>query len=76
MKAERFDEFHRFGCHFYGNLVVVDYQDDMKADKQWGTFAAGLSLDYYAKAKKLIEERQYKVVRELLGMPILVVEIE
>ena len=76
MEAKRIDEFHKHGCNFYGKLVVVDYSEDMKNDPQSGKFGANLFLDYYVKAKALIKERQYKVVKELLGIPVLVVEVE
>jgi hypothetical protein len=76
MKAERFDEFHRFGCNFYGKLVVVDYIEDINNDPKMGTFNAGVPFDYIDKAKKLVAEHQYKVVRELLDIPVYVVEVE
>ena len=76
MKAQRIDEYHKHGCHFYGKLVVVEYYEEMKNDPQFGKFGAGLTLDYYADAKKLVAERGYKVVRELLGIPAYVCEVE
>lgn len=76
MDAKRIDEYHKHGCHFHGKLVVVDYSEDMQEDPKWGTFAAGLSIEYYAKAKALVKERQYNVVRELLSVPELVMEIQ
>ena len=76
MQAKRFDEYHKNGCHFFGRLVVVDCSEDMKNDSQWGRFGASVTFDYVEKARKVIEERQYTVVRELLSIPELVVEIE
>jgi hypothetical protein len=76
MEAKRFDEFHRFGCNFYGALVVVDYIQDMMNDPKMGTFNGGVSLDYVEKAKKLVSDKGYKVKRELLHLPVYVVEIE
>ncbi len=76
MKAERFDEYHKHGCHFYGSLVVVDYMPEMKKDPQYGRFGAEVVYDYMEKAAKLIQERQYKVKRVLLSIPEYVVEIE
>lgn len=76
MKAERFDEYHKHGCHFYGKLVVVDYMPDMKNDPQWGRFGAGVTFDYIEKAKKFIEEAGYKVIKVRLAIPEYVVEIE
>ena len=50
MKAVRVDEFHKYGCHFHGHLVVVDYTEDLKNDPKMGTWNAGVSFDYVAKA--------------------------
>lgn len=76
MKAERFDEYHKHGCHFYGKLLVVDYWEDLQKDPKWGTFHVELTLDYVEKAKALVQDSGYKVVRVLLGIPEYVVEIE
>ncbi len=76
MKENRIDEYHKHGCHFFGKLVVVDYSEDMKNDPNWGKFNAGLTFDYLFKAQTLVEERQYKVVKELLSIPEYVVEVE
>ena len=75
MKAQRFDEYHNHGCHFNGKLVVVNYSEDMQNDPNWGKFGAGVTFDYLAKAKALVKERQYNVVRELLSIPDYVVEV-
>lgn len=69
MKAERIDEYHKSGCHFYGKLAVVHYLDDAKNDPKWGTFSAGLD-----KAMALIKER-YGEVEVLLSVPDLVVRV-
>ena len=74
MKAQRIDEYHKHGCHFYGKLVVVEYYEEMKSDPH--KFGAELAIDYYADAKKLVAESGYKVVRELLGIPAYVCEVE
>ncbi len=76
MEAKRFDEYHKNGCNFYGALVVVDCSQDMQNDPNWGKFGAGVSIDYLVKARKLVADRGYNVVRELLSMPELVVEIK
>ena len=71
MQAKRFDEFHKYGCHFTGKLVVVDYTAEVMANTQ---FNRGLpELD---DAEKLVKDRGYKVVRVLLAIPEYVVEIE
>ena len=75
MKTQRIDEFHKYGSHFFGRLVVVDYYEDMKDDPQFGSFGAGLTFDYYEKAKRLVAEK-YTVKRELLGIPAYVCEVE
>ena len=75
MKAERFDEYHKHGCHFYGKLVVVKYQDDMQKDPKWGTFNAGLTWDYLAKARAIVQER-YGETEILLSVPELVVRLK
>jgi len=70
MKAQRFDEFHKYGYHFAGKLVVVDYTADVMSDQRFGS---GLSeLD---KAKKLVADLGYNVVCVLLDIPEYVVEI-
>lgn len=76
MKAERFDGYHKNGCHFEGKLVVVHYLDDAQKDPKWGTFGAELTWDYMAKAKQLIQDRGYQVKRVCLAIPDYVVEIE
>lgn len=71
MQAKRADEFHKYGCHFYGRLVIVDYTEEVRANN---TFNRGLpELD---EAKKLVAERQYKIKRVLLDVPEYVVEVE
>ena len=75
MEAKRFDEYHKHGCHFYGKLVVVDYQEDMQNDPKWGTFNAGLTFDYMAKAQALVKERYGDNTTTLLSVPSLVVRI-
>ena len=75
MKAERIDEYHKHGCHFYGKLVVVEYQEDMAKDPKWGTFNAGLTFDYLAKAQALVKERYDSNVETLLSVPSLVVRV-
>jgi hypothetical protein len=52
----------------------VHYLDDAKNDKKWGTFGAGVSLDYLKKATALVKERYGENV-VLLSMPDLVVRI-
>lgn len=51
MKSQRFEEYHKHGCHFFGNLAVVNYTEDMKQDPAWGTFNANLTYDYLGKAR-------------------------
>ena len=74
MKATRVDEYHKGGCHFYGKLAVIDYLEDAKADKRWGEFCAGVSIDYMVKAKEFAKER-YGDVEILLTVPELVVRL-
>ncbi len=76
MKAERFDEYHKNGCHFHGQLAVVHYLDDAQKDPKWGTFGAGISLDYLDKAMSLVKERYGENVEVLLSMPDLVVRVK
>ena len=75
MKTNRIDEYHKHGCHFYGTLVSVDYMEDLKNDSNFGKFNAGVTLDYAEKAKKMVEDKGYKVKRVLLSIPEYVVEI-
>jgi hypothetical protein len=48
----------------------------MQNDPDWGTFNAGITFDYVAKARALVKERGYKVITELLCIPEYVVRIE
>jgi hypothetical protein len=75
MKAQRFDEYHKHGCHFNGKLVVVDYSEDMRNDPNWGKFGAEVTFDYMAKAKALVQERYGEAVKVLLSIPDYVVEV-
>ena len=76
MKAIRYDEFHKYGCNFNGKLVVVDYTNDIKNDPKVGTWNAGVTFDYVERAKNIVKESGYKVIRELLSIPEYVVEVE
>ena len=69
MKAQRFDEFHKYGENFYGKLVVVDYTEDLKNDPKMGTFNAGVSFDYVEKAAALVKEKYGEPVKVLLSIP-------
>lgn len=76
MKAQRIDEYHKGSANYYGKLVVVHYLDDAMQDPKYGAFSgAEISLDYLAKAKKLIRER-YENFTVLQDVPDLVVRIE
>lgn len=75
MKAERVCEYHKHGSDFEGNLVVVNYGDDMRRDPAWGSFGAGVSQKYLANAKEMVKER-YGNVEILLEMPDLVCRVE
>ena len=77
MKTERFDEYHKHGCHFYGKLVVVDYQEEYNNRKlKFNSFGAGDIFEYMEQAKKLVEEKGYKVKRVCLSIPEYVVELQ
>jgi hypothetical protein len=74
MTSQRFDEYHKHGCHFYGKLVVVEYAEDMQKDPNWGKFNANLTFDYLARAQKLVKEK-YGDTQTLLSIPALVVKL-
>lgn len=76
MKARRLEQYHKHGCNFAGKLVVVDYSEDAKGDPKFEKFRSQITLDYLDKARALVAERKYKVVKELLSIPELVVQIE
>jgi hypothetical protein len=76
MKTQRFDEYHKHGCHFDGKLVVVNYYEDMTKDPKWGTFNADLTYKYMGLAARLVKEKYGEPKRVLLGMPDYVVEVE
>lgn len=75
MDAKRVDKFHKYGRHFYGKLVVVDYTAEVMVEPcSIHNFGRGLpELD---QAKRLVAERGYKIKRVLLDIPEYVVEIE
>jgi hypothetical protein len=76
MEAKRFEEYHKHNCNFYGKLAVVDYMEDAKQDPKWGTFNAGLTFYYLAKAQDIIKERYGGDVEVLLSIPSLVVRLK
>jgi len=76
MKIKRVDDFHKYGCSFYGKLVVVDYTEDLKNDPKMETWDAGIAFDYVKKAKLLLQEKGYNVVKVLLFIPEYVVEVD
>ena len=76
MERKRINEYHKYGCHFHGKLVVISYMDDAKKDNQWGTFNAGVSLDYYSKALSLVKETYGENIEVLLGVPELGIRIK
>ncbi len=77
METKRVDEFHKHGCHFFGKLVVVDYQEEYNNRKlKFYSFGAGDIYDYVKYAEKLVEEKGYKVKRVCLTIPQYVVEIQ
>ena len=51
MKTQRYEEFHKYGCHFYGKLVVVDYTKEVLA-KGSNEFNFGRGLPELEQAKK------------------------
>lgn len=75
MKAERFDEYHKYGCNFYGKLVVVDYSRDLKNDPRMGTWNAGVTFDCAERAKALVTEK-YGEHKVLLSIPEYVCEVK
>ncbi len=76
MKPQRFDEYHKHGCHFFGKLVVVDYSENMEKDPKWKQWNAGVSFKYLERAKAIVSEHYGTPKRVLLEMPDYVVEIE
>ena len=70
MNAKRCDEFHKYGCHFYGKLVVVDYTKEVLDNQQFGR-----GLPELDEAKELVKELGYNVQRVLLDIPEYVVEV-
>lgn len=76
METKRVKEFHKYGTHFFGNLVVVDYTEDMNNDPKAGTWNSGLTFDYLEKAEALVQETYGKLKKVLLAIPEYVCEIE
>lgn len=77
METKRVYEYHKYGCNFYGKLVVVDYQEEYNNRKlKFFSFGASDIFDYIENARKLVEEKGHKVKRVWLSIPEYVVEIE
>lgn len=76
METKQVDEYHKYGCNFYGKLVVVDYQEEYN-NRKLKTFSFGAEdiFDYIEHARKLVEEKGYNVKRVCLSIPEYVVEI-
>lgn len=75
MNIQRFEEYHKYGCHFAGKLVVVSYWEEMRADPKWGRFGGQVSLDWMKKAEALVKEKYGDPKRVLLSVPDYVVEL-
>jgi hypothetical protein len=75
MEAKRFDEFHKYGCHFYGKLVVVDYTKETTAIP-CTPLNFGRGNPELDKARKMVHDKGYKVIEVLLDIPEYVVRIE
>jgi hypothetical protein len=78
VKITKVDEYHKHGCYFIGKLVVVDYQDDLKSDPDYGRFGSDTSsdlyIDYAVKALNLVKER-YPGCHVLICLPDVVARI-
>ena len=77
MEAEQVDEFHAYGCHFHGKLVVVRCPEKIqRIHPRSGQFGEMSCYDVAEVAMKLIKNKGYDVVEKLLGIPDVVVRVK
>lgn len=70
MELTRTNSFNKYGCHFTGNLVVVDYTKDVLENSRFGR-----GLPELSEAKELVRDSGLTVIRVLLDIPEYVVEV-
>ena len=70
------NKYDRHGCNLTGNLLIVEYYDDLKKDTEWGQWGRNLCAEYVEKAKKLATESLNKPFKVLLCVPDLVVQVQ
>lgn len=75
MEVNRITGYTEHGCTFVqpksGDLVLIDYSAELRADPRWGRFGAMVTYDYLDKAKELLRET-YNTFDVLLSIPDLV----
>ena len=77
MTADRVDEFHDYGCHFHGKLVVVRCPEQIqRIHPRSGQFGSMSCLDVGDVAMQLIAEKGYDVEEKLLAIPDVVVRVK
>lgn len=76
MEAVKVESYNKYGCKFFGDLVVVDYLEDMKKDPKYGQWGAMVTFDYSEKAKQLVYDTYGDKFEVLLSIPELVVRLK
>jgi hypothetical protein len=79
MEIRRANKFDDYGCYFTGNLAIVDHierADEIASKQPLYGFGRGSCLDSLGEAKTLINKEGLTIKRVLLGIPVLVVEVE
>lgn len=79
LKITYANEFNDYGCHFSGNLAIVDYREiweDISSRQFLNGFGQGSVFTALEKARAALKEAGVKVKRDCLSIPVLVVEIE
>ena len=68
MEAKRVDEFHKWGCDFYGKLVVVDYQQEV-LDSPCDAYSFGQGIPMQQEARDLVDQKGYDIDEVLMDTP-------
>jgi hypothetical protein len=74
MEAKRVQVFDKYGCHFEGKLVVVDYTQEVR-DRGTTVWNWGQGIPEAEQAEKLVRD-QYTIKEVLLNIPEFVCIVE
>jgi hypothetical protein len=79
VEIKRCREYETNGCKFKGNLAIVEYWEESSTHSRslpLEGFGRMSCFDFRDRAEKLILDSGLKIKEKLLGIPVLVVEIE